>query len=114
MSTGIMTIKRGKEVFYLFENISNVVEQQLEKTKYSEVEKIKKLADFGDFVREKTDSLYSDYLQKRLTPFYEMEERRKQYLEAMRKTDPNYMRGNSHSEPELDKPKPSRGNDFSI
>ena len=106
--------KAGKEVFYLFENISNVVEQQLEKTKYSEVEKIKKLADFGDFVREKTDSLYSDYLQKRLTPFYEMEERRKQYLEAMRKTDPNYMRGNSHSEPELDKPKPSRGNDFSI
>lgn len=105
--------KAGKEVFYLFENISNVVEQQLEKIKYSEVEKIKKLTDFGDFVREKTDSLYSDYLQKRLTPFYEMEERRKQHLEAMRKTDQNYMRANSHSEPEQQKPKP-KGNDFSM
>jgi hypothetical protein len=30
----------------------------------------------------------------------------------MRKIDPSYMRGNSHSEPELEKPKPSRGNDF--
>ena len=108
--------KAGREVFYLFENISNVVDQQLEKTKYSEVEKIKKLADFGDFVREKTDLLYSDYLQKRLIPFYEREERMRVHLEAMRKSDPNYMRGNSHSEPELDKPKPkpSRGNDFSM
>lgn len=105
--------RAGREVFYLFENISHVVEQQLEKTKYSEVEKIKKLADFGDFVREKTDSLYSDYLQKRLTPFYEMEERRKQHLEAMRKTDQNYMRANSHSDPEPQKPKP-KGNDFSM
>ena len=107
--------KAGREVFYLFENISNVVDQQLEKTKYSEVEKIKKLADFGDFVREKTDSLYNDYLQKRLTPFYEREERMKVHLEAMRKIDPNYMKGNSfHSEPELDKTKPNRGNDFSM
>ena len=106
--------KAGREVFYLFENISNVVEQQLEKTNYSEIEKIKKLADFGDFVREKTDSLYSDYLQKRLTPFYEREERRKEHLEAMRKIDPNYMRSNSHSEFERNKPKPSPGNDFSM
>ena len=105
--------KAGREVFYLFENISNVVEQQLEKTKYSEVEKIKKLADFGDFVREKTDSLYSDYLQKRLTPFYEREERMKVHLEAMRKIDQNYMRANSHNEPEPQKPKP-KGNDFSM
>ena len=104
--------KAGREVFYLFENISNVVDQQLEKTKYSEVEKIKKLADFGDFVREKTDSLYGDYLQNRLIPFYEREERMKVHLEAMRKSDPDYMRGNSFSEPELDKPKPSSGNDF--
>lgn len=106
--------RAGREVFYLFENISNVVEQQLEKTKYSEVEKIKKLADFGDFVREKTDSLYGDYLQNRLIPFYEREERMKVHLEAMRKSDPDYMRGNSFSEPELDKPKPSSGNDFSM
>lgn len=104
--------KAGREIFHLFENISHVVEQQLEKTKYSEIEKIKKLADFGDFVREKTDSLYCDYLQNRLTPFYEREERMKAHLEAMRKIDPSYMRGNSHSEPELEKPKPSRGNDF--
>ena len=103
--------RAGREVFYLFENISNVVEQQLEKTKYSEVEKIKKLADFGDFVREKTDSLYSDYLQKRLTPFYEMEERMRVHLEAMRKSDPNYMRGNSHSEPEH---KPKLKNDLDL
>ena len=106
--------KAGREVFYLFENISNVVEQQLEKTNYSEIEKIKKLADFGDFVREKTDSLYNDYLQKRLTPFYEREERMKVHLEAMRKTDPNYMRGNSPSEPEPQKQKLDKGNDFSM
>jgi hypothetical protein len=55
--------KLERNVFYVLENISQVVEKELEKTKYSEVEKIKKLADFGDFVREKTDSLYSDYLQ---------------------------------------------------
>lgn len=101
--------KAGREVFHLFENISNVIEKELEKTEYSEVEKIKKLADFGDFVREKTDSLYSDYLQKRLTPFYEREERMKVHLEAMRKIDLNYMSGNSYSEPEQ---KPSAGNDF--
>ena len=106
--------RAGKEVFNLFENISTVIEKELEKTKYSEVEKIKKLADFGDLVREKTDSLYSDYLQKRLTPFYEREERRKEHLEAMRKIDPNYMRSNSHSEFERNKPKPSPGNDFSM
>lgn len=106
--------RAGREVFYLFENISNVVEQQLEKTKYSNLEKIKKLADFGDFVREKTDSLYNDYLQKRLTPFYEREERMKVHLEAMRKTDPNYMRGNSPSEPEPQKQKLDKGNDFSM
>ena len=80
--------RAGKEVFNLFENISTVIEKELEKTKYSEVEKNKKLADFGDLVREKTDSLYCDYLQKRLTPFYEREERRKEHLEAMRKIDP--------------------------
>ena len=106
--------RAGKEVFNLFENISTVIEKELEKTKYSEVEKIKKLADFGDLVREKTDSLYCDYLQKRLTPFYEREERRKEHLEAMRKIDPNYMRSNSHSEFERNKPKPSPGNDFSM
>lgn len=103
--------RAGREVFYLFENISNVVEQQLEKTKYSEVEKIKKLADFGDFVREKTDLLYSDYLQTRLKPLYEREQQSKEHLEAMRKIDPNYMKGNSYSEPEQQKPK---GNDFSM
>jgi len=104
--------KVEKVVFYAFENISQVLEKELEKTKYSEVEKIKKLADFGDFVREKTDLLYSDYLQTRLKPLYEREQQSKEHLDAMRKIDPNYMRGNSHSEPELEKPKPSRGNDF--
>lgn len=104
--------KVEKVVFYAFENISKVVEKELEKTKYSEVEKIKKLADFGNFVREKTDSLYSDYLKTRLMPFYEKDAQSKAHLEAMRKIDPSYMRGNSHSEPELEKPKPSRGNDF--
>ncbi|SDY91068.1 MobV family relaxase [Acinetobacter kyonggiensis] len=106
-----------KVVFYAFENISQVIEKELEKTKYSEVEKIKKLADFGDFVREKTDLLYSDYLQTRLKPLYEREEQRKEHLEAMRKIDPNYMRGislNNESEPEKPKPKQSRGNDFSM
>ena len=107
--------KFEKDVFHVLENVSRIIEKELEKTKYSEVEKIKKLADFGDFVREKTDSLYNDYLQKRLTPFYEREERMKVHLEAMRKIDPNYMKGNSfHSEPELDKTKPSCGNDFSM
>ena len=106
--------KFERHVFHVFENISQVVEKELEKTKYSEVEKIKKLADFGDFVREKTDSLYNDYLQKRLTPFYEREERMKVHLEAMRKIDPNYMRGNSPSEPEPQKQKLDKGNDFSM
>lgn len=107
--------KVEKVVFYAFENISKVVEKELEKTKYSELEKIKKLADFGDFVREKTDLLYSDYLQTRLKPLYEREQQSKEHLDAMRKIDPNYMRGislNNESEPE--KPKPSRGNDFSM
>ena len=104
--------KVEKVVFYAFENISKVVEKELEKTKYSELEKIKKLADFGDFVREKTDSLYSDYLKTRLMPLYEKDAESKAHLEAMRKIDASYMRGNSHSEPELEKPKPSRGNDF--
>lgn len=103
--------KVEKVVFYAFENISKVVEKELEKTKYSEVEKIKKLADFGDFVREKTDLLYSDYLQTRLKPLYEREQQSKEHLEAMRKIDPNYMKGNSYSEPEQQKPK---GNDFSM
>ena len=106
--------KLERYVFYVLENISQVVERELEKTKYSEVEKIKKLADFGDFVREKTDSLYSDYLQTRLKPSYEREVQRKEHLETMRKIDPNYMRANSYSEPELDKQKQSRGNDFSM
>ena len=106
--------KLERHVFYVLENISQVVEKELEKTKYSELEKIKKLADFGEFIREKTDSLYSDYLQKRLKPLYEREQQRKEHLEAMHKIDPNYMRGNSHSEPELDKPKPNPGNDFSM
>jgi hypothetical protein len=106
--------RAGREVFHLFENISNVIEGELERTKYSEVEKIKKLADFGDFVHERTDSLYSDYLQKRLTPFYEREKQRKEHLEAMHRIDPNYMRGNSHSEPEPQKQKPNRDNDFSM
>lgn len=104
--------KFERHVFHVFENISQVVEKELEKTKYSEVEKIKKLSDFGDFVREKTDSLYSDYLKTRLKPLYEREQQSKEHLEAMRKIDASYMRGNSHSEPELEKPKPSRGNDF--
>ena len=104
-----------KVVFYAFENISQVIEKELEKTKYSEVEKIKKLADFGDFVREKTDLLYSDYLQTRLKPLYEREEQRKEHLEAMRKIDPNYMRGislNNESEPQ--KQKLNRDNDLSM
>ena len=104
--------KFEKDVFHVLENVSRIIEKELEKTKYSEVEKIKKLADFGDFVREKTDSLYNDYLQTRLKPLYEREQQSKEHLEAMRKIDPSYMRGNSHSEPELEKPKPSRGNDF--
>lgn len=103
--------KFERHVFHVFENISQVVEKELEKTKYSEVEKIKKLADFGDFVREKTDLLYSDYLQTRLKPLYEREQQSKEHLEAMRKIDPNYMKGNSYSEPEQQKPK---GNDFSM
>lgn len=106
--------KFEKDVFHVLENVSRIIEKELEKTKYSELEKIKKLADFGDFVREKTDSLYNDYLQKRLTPFYEREERMKVHLEAMRKTDPNYMRGNSPSEPEPQKQKLDKGNDFSM
>ena len=104
--------KFEKDVFHVLENVSRIIEKELEKTKYSEVEKIKKLADFGNFVREKTDSLYSDYLKTRLMPFYEKDAQSKAHLEAMRKIDPSYMRGNSHSEPELEKPKPSRGNDF--
>ena len=95
--------KVEKVVFYAFENISQVLEKELEKTKYSEVEKIKKLADFGDFVREKTDLLYSDYLQTRLKPLYEREQQSKEHLDAMRKIDPNYMRGislNNESEPQ--------------
>ena len=106
--------RAGKEVFNLFENISTVIEKELEKTKYSEVEKIKKLSDFGDLVREKTDSLYSDYLQIRLMPLYERQEQRKEHLEAMDKIDPNYMRENSYSEPEPQKSKPTNDNDFSM
>ena len=107
--------KVEKVVFYAFENISQVVEKELEKTKYSEVEKIKKLADFGDFVREKTDSLYSDYLKKYLMPEYKRQFESKEHLEVMRKVDPNYMRAiSSHNESEPEKPKPNRGNDFSM
>ena len=102
----------GRDVFYVLENVSKVVEKELYETKHSDLEKIKKLAAFGDFVRERTDSLYNDYLQKRLKRFYEREENSRLHLEAMRKIDPNYMRGNSYSEPEPQKPKPSRGNDF--
>ena len=107
--------KFEKDVFHVLENVSRIIEKELEKTKYSEVEKIKKLSDFGDFVREKTDSLYNDYLQPRLKPLYEREQQSKEHLDAMRKIDPNYMRGislNNESEPE--KPKPRRGNDFSM
>ena len=107
--------KFERHVFHVLENVSRIIEKELEKTKYSELEKIKKLADFGDFVREKTDLLYSDYLQTRLKPLYEREQQSKEHLDAMRKIDPNYMRGislNNESEPE--KPKPSRGNDFSM
>ena len=106
--------KFEKDVFHVLENVSRIIEKELEKTKYSEVEKIKKLADFGNFVREKTDSLYSDYLKTRLMPFYEREERMKVHIEAMRKTDTNYMRGNSPSEPEPQKQKLDKGNDFSM
>lgn len=105
--------KFERHVFHVLENVSQVIEKELEKTKYSEVEKIKKLAEFGDFVREKTDSLYSDYLKTRLMPFYEKDAQSKAHLEAMRKIDPNYMRANSHSEPEPQKPK-LKGNDFSM
>lgn len=107
--------KFERHVFHVLENVSRIIEKELEKTKYSELEKIKKLADFGDFVREKTDLLYSDYLQTRLKPLYEREQQSKEHLDAMRKIDPNYMRGislNNESEPE--KPKPRRGNDFSM
>ena len=103
--------KFERHVFHVLENVSRIIEKELEKTKYSELEKIKKLADFGDFVREKTDLLYSDYLQTRLKPLYEREQQSKEHLEAMRKIDPNYMKGNSYSEPEQQKPK---GNDFSM
>ena len=104
--------KFERHVFHVLENVSQVIEKELEKTKYSEVEKIKKLSEFGDFVREKTDSLYSDYLKTYLVPQHKRELESKEHLDAMRKIDPSYMRGNSHSEPELEKPKPSRGNDF--
>ena len=107
--------KVEKVVFYAFENISQVVEKELEKTKYSEVEKIKKLADFGDFVREKTDSLYSEYLKTYLMPQHKREFESKEYLEAMRKVDPNYMRGiSSHNESEPQKQKLNRDNDLSM
>lgn len=95
--------KVEKVVFYAFENISQVVEKELEKTKYSEVEKIQKLAEFGNFMREKTDSLYSDYLKTYLIPQHKREFESKEHLEAMRKIDPNYMRGislNNESEPQ--------------
>ena len=95
--------KFEKDVFHVLENVSRIIEKELEKTKYSEVEKIKKLAEFGDFVREKTDSLYNDYLQTRLKPLYEREQQSKEHLDAMRKIDPNYMRGislNNESEPQ--------------
>ena len=95
--------KFERHVFHVLENVSEVIEKELEKTKYSELEKIKKLADFGDFVREKTDLLYSDYLQTRLKPLYEREQQSKEHLDAMRKIDPNYMRGislNNESEPQ--------------
>jgi hypothetical protein len=106
--------KFEKDVFHVLENVSQVIEKELEKTKYSEVEKIKKLAEFGDFVREKTDSLYSDYLKTYLVPQHKRELESKEHLEAMRKIDPNYMKGNSfHSETEPQKPKP-KGNDFSM
>ena len=107
--------KFEKDVFHVLENVSRIIEKELEKTKYSEVEKIKKLSEFGDFVREKTDSLYSDYLKTYLVPQHKRELESKEHLDAMRKIDPNYMRGislNNESEPE--KPKPSRGNDFSM
>ena len=107
--------KLERHVFYVLENISQVVEKELEKTKYSEVEKIKKLADFGDFVREKTDSLYSDYLKTYLMPQHKREFESKEYLEAMRKVDPNYMRGiSSHNESEPQKQKLNRDNDLSM
>ena len=95
--------KFERHVFHVLENVSRIIEKELEKTKYSELEKIKKLADFGDFVREKTDLLYSDYLQTRLKPLYEREQQSKEHLDAMRKIDPNYMRGislNNESEPQ--------------
>ena len=107
--------KLERNVFYVLENISQVVEKELEKTKYSEVEKIKKLADFGDFVREKTDSLYSEYLKTYLMPQHKREFESKEYLEAMRKVDPNYMRGiSSHNESEPQKQKLNRDNDLSM
>ena len=95
--------KFEKDVFHVLENVSRIIEKELEKTKYSEVEKIKKLSEFGDFVREKTDSLYSDYLKTYLVPQHKRELESKEHLDAMRKIDPNYMRGislNNESEPQ--------------
>lgn len=100
-----------KVVFYAFENISQVIEKELEKTKYSETDKIQKLAEFGNFMREKTDSLYSDYLKTYLIPQHKREFDSKEHLEAMHKIDPNYMRGNSYSEPEH---KPKLKNDLDL
>ena len=54
-------------------------------------------------MREKTDLLYSDYLQTRLKPQHKRELESKEHLDAMRKIDPNYMRGislNNESEPQ--------------
>ena len=105
----------GKQVFYVLESISKVIDSELEKTKYSEIEKIKKLTEFGDFVRERTDALYNNYLEKHVMQACEQDKRISEHLDAMRKIDPNYMRCNSfHSESEPQKPKPSRDNDFSM
>ena len=91
-----------KRCFHVLENVSRIIEKELE-NKVFRSRKIKKLAEFGDFVREKTDSLYSDYLKTYLVPQHKRELESKEHLDAMRKIDPNYMRGislNNESEPQ--------------
>ena len=62
---------RLRKSFFMLLKISVKFLKRNWKKQSIQVEKIKKLADFGDFVREKTDSLYSDYLKTRLMPLYE-------------------------------------------
>ena len=51
--------KFERHVFHVFENISQVVEKELEKTKYSEVEKLKNCRNLAILYVKKTDSLFT-------------------------------------------------------